>query len=190
MGAIEIKAGEMTELLNAQTAEVRAALKASPQSMKELVQGELLRRAILAEWDKRSEVAVAMERAKDQAVIDNFLNTRSQPEAAYPTVQELQSVYESNKAQFEVPPQIRIAQILIRLPKKASADETAKAGALARELGIKLEKGGDFAALARLSSQDEASKEKGGELGWLAETALTPQIRTKLSGLKAGGVGW
>ena len=189
MGSIEITARQINELVAAQNAETRKALLAQPEAVKNLILSELLRRTMLAEarnaeWEKRPDVAVAMERAKEQAVIDNYVFARAEPDAAYPSAAEIQSAYDQNLAQFQVPAQIRLAQILIRVPEKPSAEDSKRASTLAQEISQKLQRGEDFAALAGQYSQDQASKDRGGELDWLEEARLTGQIRTTVNALK------
>ena len=193
MGGTEVRADQMTDLIGAQTPEVRNALATQPDTMKDLIRAELLRRAVLGEarqagWDKRANIAIAIERAKEQALIESYLNARAEPEAAYPAAADIQSAYEKNIAQFQVPPLIRLAQILIRLPENPPAAEVQRAEATVREVSQKLSAAGDFAALARQYSQDQGSKDKGGELDWLAEANLSPLIREEAAALKPGGV--
>ena len=189
MGSIEITARQINELVAAQNAETRKVLMTQPEAVKNLILAELLRRTILAEarnaeWEKRPDVAVAMERGKEQAVIDNYVFTRAEPDAAYPSAAEIQTAYDQNLAQFTVPAQIRLAQILIRVPEKPSAEENQRASTLAKEISQKLQRGEDFAALARQYSQDQVSKDRGGELDLVEEAQLMGQIRTAVNGLK------
>lgn len=189
MGSIEITARQINELVAAQHAETRKVLMTQPEAVKNLILAELLRRTILAEarnaeWEKRPDVAVAMERGKEQAVIDNYVFTRAEPDAAYPSAAEIQTAYDQNLAQFPVPAQIRLAQILIRVPEKPSAEENQRASTLAKEISQKLQRGEDFAALARQYSQDQVSKDRGGELDLVEEAQLMGQIRTAVNGLK------
>ena len=193
MGTVELRAAQLTDLIAAQTPDVRKALAAQPEALKDLVNAELLRRSLVAEarqaqWDKRPDVALAMERARDQTMIESFVTNRSTPEAAYPSASEIQTAYDQNLAQFQVPAQIHLAQILIRLPEKPTAEDTQRADALIREVSAKVTGGGDFAALAKQYSQDQASKDKGGVLDWIPEAGLNPAIREETARLQPGGV--
>ena len=193
MGTMELRAAQLTDLIAAQTPDVRKALAAQPEALKDLVNAELLRRSLVAEarqaqWDKRPDVALAMERARDQTMIESFVTNRSTPEAAYPSASEIQTAYDQNLAQFQVPAQIHLAQILIRLPEKPTAEDTQRADALIREVSAKVTGGGDFAALAKQYSQDQASKDKGGVLDWIPEAGLNPAIREETAKLQPGGM--
>ena len=192
MGTVELRAAQLTDLIAAQTPDVRRALASQPDALKELVNSELLRRALAAEarqaqWDKRPDIALTMERAREQTMIESFVTNRATPDAAYPSASEIQAAYDGNIAQFQVPAQIQLAQILIRVPDKATAAETQRADALIREVSAKIS-GSDFAALAKQYSQDEASKDKGGVLDWLPEAGLNAAIREETARLQTGGV--
>ena len=193
MGATEVRADQITDLIAAQTPEVRKTLASQPDTIKDLIRAELLRRTVLGEarqsnLEKRANVAIAMERAREQVLIENYLNARAEPDTAYPSAAEIQSAYDKNLAQFQVPALIRLAQILIRLPENPPAAEVKRAEGILREVSQKLGGGGDFAALARQYSQDEGSKDKGGELDWIPESSLSQLIREEAAALKPGGV--
>jgi len=84
---------------------------------------------------------------------------------------KLKEMYEQKKFLYEkAPAQRRIRQIVIKLP--ADADEKANKAAKekAEALAEKLKKGGKltFADAAKQSSDDPASKGRGGDLGWRA----------------------
>jgi len=71
--------------------------------------------------------------------------------------------------------------------QKEMDDFNKAAEAKAEEILGKVISGGDFAALARQYSEDEATKEKGGELGWITEKD-NPEIMTFTKSLKPGQV--
>jgi len=189
MGSIEITTTQISSLIAAQIPETRKSFSEQPEALKNLIRNELVRRTVLgealkAEWDKRSEVIVAMERGKEQAIIDNFVANRSLPPAGFPSEAETKAAYDANIAQFRVPAQIRLAQILIRLPENANASELKRALATAQEISTKIDGGANFGELAKQYSQDETSKNIGGELEWVNENLLTPQFRTTVASLK------
>ncbi len=189
MGSIEITTTQISSLIAAQIPETRKSFSEQPEALKNLIRNELIRRTMLgealkAEWDKRSEVIVAMERGKEQAIIDNFLANRSLPPAGFPSEAETKAAYDANIAQFRVPAQIRLAQILIRLPENANASEVKRALATAQEISTKIDGGANFGELAKQYSQDESSKNNGGEIEWINENLLTPQFRTTVASLK------
>ena len=193
MGDIEITSSQINALVAAQNPETRKIFALQPEAVKNLIEAELIRRSILndaikADWDKRTDVAVAMERGRDQAIIDNYVMSRATPGIAYPSDAEIQAAYTANISRFQVPAQIRLAQILLRLPENASAAEVKRTLAQAQDISQRLDRGENFEALAKEFSQDQTTKEGGGLLDWLNESDLTPQIRTSVTGLKGNAV--
>jgi len=193
MGDVEITSSQIIALIAAQNPETRKVFASQPEAVKNLIEAELIRRSILgdalkADWDKRTDVAVAMERGRDQAIIDNFVMSRSTPPASYPSDAEIQAAYSANISRFQVPAQIRLAQILLRLPENASAAEVKRTLAQAQDLSQRLDRGENFEALAKEFSQDLTTKDGGGLLDWLNESDLTQQIRTAVAGLKGNSV--
>jgi len=57
-----------------------------------------------------------------------------------------------------------------------------------RDLYARLQKGEDFATLAKQYSDDPGSKNAGGELGWLAPGILVPEFQSQIDALKPGQV--
>jgi parvulin-like peptidyl-prolyl isomerase len=193
MGDIEITSSQINALVAAQNPETRKVFASQPEAVKNLIEAELIRRSILsdalkADWDKRTDVAVAMERARDQAIIDNFVMSRSAPPMGYPSDAEVQAAYSANISRFQVPAQVRLAQILLRLPENASAADVKRTLAQAQELSQRLDRGENFEALAKEFSQDLTTKDGGGLLDWLNESDLTQQFRTVVAGLKGNSV--
>src|SRR5690606_38077655 len=82
--------------------------------------------------------------------------------AGEPTEAELRASYESNPDRFQSAEQRRARHILVATGK--DADDKA-AASKAADIRARLEKGEDFAALARQYSDDTGSAANGGELG-------------------------
>lgn len=76
--------------------------------------------------------------------------------------------YELNKAKFDKPERLNAAHILIST--KNRSQEEAKT--LAESLRNQLDKGSDFAALARIHSEDTGTKDAGGTLGIFPRGAM------------------
>lgn len=87
------------------------------------------------------------------------------------TEEEKKVYYDGHKDQFKRPAQYRVSRIL--LPTKAKADEVRQA----------LGQGTSFEQLVKEHSIDGASKEKGGDLGWIKPGSTEPTFEEVLSGL-------
>jgi parvulin-like peptidyl-prolyl isomerase len=187
VGDTQVKIEDIRPYLEKLGVREQAALQANPQLLTQfvrsvLVQQLLLKEALAKNWDKQAEVTAAVERAKENTIAESFLVSVSEVPANFPAEEDIQKAYEANKASLLVPRQYRLAQIFIAAPKagdKAASDKT-----LARVAAVKetLRKG-DFAAVAKADSDEKASAERGGEIGWLTETQIQPEIRTQVGNL-------
>jgi len=107
---------------------------------------------------------------------------------------KLKEMYEQKKFVYEkAPPQRRLRQILVKLPHDADEKADKAARTKAEGLAEKLKrggKGGNFAELAKSSSDDSASKGRGGDLGWRARgnTNLQGEAEDKLFAAKDGAI--
>ena len=83
----------------------------------------------------------------------------------------------------------RSAQIFLPAAEstdKAKAEEAKKKiGELSAKMG---KSGADFAKFAKENSAHKESAEKGGELGWVSEEQMVPEIRRAVAGMAKGDV--
>jgi len=194
MGNIEIKTSEMLRILDAQSPEVRKQLTTGLTELDRLARSELVRQSLLAEakskgWDKKPDVTFLMERAKEQALLQLYMSDVARPPAAYPSEEEIKKAYEANKSAFAAAAQFNLAQIFLAVPengdKQAAGAAQKKAGDLAAKARVK---GADFAQLAKESSDHKDTAPKGGDLGWLAENQMLPEIRAVAEKMEKGDV--
>ena len=116
-----------------------------------LVQRLLYREAVAKKWDQSPEAKAQLERLRQSAITESYLQSVSQPPVGWPADAEVQAAYEANKASFLVPKQHRLAQIFIALPKDAEAATAERAQAKLDAIKKKLDdKEADFAALAKI----------------------------------------
>jgi hypothetical protein len=194
MGGIELTLADARKLLEKQTPEVRAQLVASPAAMEKAIRAEIMRRAVLAEaaskhWEQRPEVADLLERAREQVIVGSYVSSLTRPAADYPSEQEIKAAYEANKAALAAPVQYHVAQIYLVLPEGADKATTAAIERKAAELAKTAhEKGADFAALARKSSEHRETAANGGDMGWLSEDRIAPEMRSVIAALAPGEV--
>jgi peptidylprolyl isomerase len=194
LGAAEIKASDVKRILQTQSPEVRSQLSSSLPDLERLVRAELVRNAILTEakakgFDKRPEVIAQLDRAREQALVEAYANSIARPALEYPPEDDVKSFYEANKSAFALPVQFKVAQIFLSLPENADKARQDAANKKAQEILAQLQKGADFASLAREHSAHAESAAKGGEMGWLAESQLMPEVRTALAALAQGKLG-
>jgi parvulin-like peptidyl-prolyl isomerase len=185
VGETEVTIEEIRDGIGSLSAAEQAALERDPSLLSQVVRTLLVQRLVLQEatakqWDKQPAVKVKAERARQTAIAQSYLESVATPPETYPSEAELQAAYDANKAALLVPRQFKLAQIFIALPKEGAEKAAAKLETLKAALK---QRNADFASLARDNSDDAGSAEKGGEIGWLAENQIQPEIRARLGGL-------
>lgn len=103
---------------------------------------------------------------------------------------KLQSLYKERKFLYEkVPRELKLRQILVKLDAGASKDVEAAAQKKAADLAARAKKDG-FAVVARASSDDARTKNRGGEMGWKRQgaTSLGGAVEEKVWAGKEGDV--
>ena len=102
----------------------------------------------------------------------------------------LRQRYNEQKNRFIEPEQRLASHILINVPANANAATEKAAQARAAALAMQARApGADFAALARVNSQDEGSKNLGGDLGWLSQGVIAQKaFASALYALKSGQI--
>jgi peptidyl-prolyl cis-trans isomerase D len=96
------------------------------------------------------------------------VNAATLPEPPPADEAALRERYDQEKGRFVEPEQRLTSHILIKVAADADAATQKAAEAKAQDLLKQVRAGGDFAALARQHSED-ASKDAGGDLGWVAQ---------------------
>ena len=186
VGTQPVSASDLAPYFENFTTGQRDALKQNPAALNQTVRLLLLQQALLKEaestgWDKNPEVAEELTRLRQRAIAESYLRTVAKVPDSYPTDAEVKTVYDARKNTLLVPRQLQLAQIYVANPKtadKATEEHTrAQLDALAKKLK---QSGADFAAIARAESEESQTAARGGEVGWVAEASLQPEIRTKL----------
>ncbi len=83
------------------------------------------------------------------------------------------------------PSRYHLRQITLNLPEKADEKQEAAVRERLAALAAELKKGADFAALAAKESQDPLAPE-GGDMGWVPQNHLDPEVKKAVAGLKNG----
>lgn len=182
--ATNISADEVRAFIDALGPRERAALGKDRSLLTQHVRTMLARRLVLQElaakkWDQQPAVAEQVARARDNTLVETYLQSVSTPPANFPSEEELQKIYDGNRSAFLVPRQYQLAQVFVAVAR--DADKTAEDGArktvddVVRQLKTP---GADFSAIATATGT-----KNGGDLGWLPENDLVPDIRARVSEL-------
>jgi peptidylprolyl isomerase len=194
MGGIELRVPDIKLIIEAQSPDARKQLATNLVQFERLVRGELLRKAAIADarqkgWDKKAELQPLLDRARDQVIMAAFVSALSRPPEGYPSENEIKQFYEANKAQLMAPAQYQVAQIF--LSASDDADKTVQTDAFRKiiDIAARLDKSSaDFGKLAKEFSGHKESAEKGGEIGWVPEDQLVPEIRRAVARLTKGEI--
>ena len=100
------------------------------------------------------------------------------------TEPELQRYYQSHQNRFLIPDEYRISQILILRKARETEEDTRER---AMSVSSALKQGADFAELA-LKHSDGPEPTKGGNIGFVRQGELLPQIERALSVLEPGQI--
>ena len=99
---------------------------------------------------------------------------------------DVQQYYNEHHQQFQVPEEVRVRHILIKVPSNANAQTVAAAKAKAEDILKQIKAGGNFAELAKKYSDDPGSKTQGGELGFIQHGATVPAFDQAAFSLQPG----
>jgi peptidyl-prolyl cis-trans isomerase D len=136
---------------------------------------------------KRYENSIPEKRQLSYAIID----AASIKDRVHVTPAELKQFYDGHGDQFRVPEEVKVRHILIKTPTpgpdgKVDPKGLEAARAKAQDILNKIRGGGDFADLAKKSSEDLGSAQAGGELGWIGKGRTVPEFEKAAFGLAPG----
>ncbi len=191
-GDFVIRQADLDRLIASQPAATRQQLQ-SKQAQAEFVRQILLTRALADRarkegFDRRPDVQEELSFAIDRFLGNLYLRKVVAAGVSVPDA-EVKAYYTEHEKEFVVPAKVEARQIFIEAGKDATAEMKAKARAKAEKVRELLEKGGDFAKLAKEYSEDADSAAKGGELGTIEPGATnSPAFEKALFALKKGEV--
>jgi len=128
--------------------------------------------AINAYYEKNRINFMSEERVKLEYLL---LNLDTISETLNVSEEELLGYYDQHKSEFVVPDKKRLSHILFEIPEEATAEQIAEVEARAEDIHQRLLQGEAFDDLAKSSSEDIASANTGGDLGYL-EPGLFDQV--------------
>jgi parvulin-like peptidyl-prolyl isomerase len=192
LGDIDVTADDVRAEIAQLAPREQAALARDPALLSKTVRLLLANRLVLKEalskkWDQQPAVAAQLERIRQAALIESFLQSISSVPDGFPTEAQIQNVYEANMSAMTVPRQFQVAQIFIAAGGDKEAEDKARRKLDQVQKRLK-QPDADFAAIAAADSDDATSAGHGGDLGWLSDSQLRPEIRAQVIGLSNAGV--
>jgi peptidyl-prolyl cis-trans isomerase D len=89
---------------------------------------------------------------------------------------EVKAYYQTHPKEFLVPEQIKARHILLKIPKDADKEKIEEIRKKAEAVREKISGGEDFEKVAKKESEDEATAQKGGDLGFISRGSLNPAL--------------
>lgn len=187
-GAEHIRASQLDALIAAAPDQTRAEMEANKRAVAEEL-GKML--ALDAEAKRQGldqspafkvQMMVARDSALAKAEVEKLQNT------AKPTDAQIQSYYTAHAAEFQ---QTKLRHILVgdnETPNGPNPRTKEAALAKANDVEARLKKGEAFAAVAKETSDDPGSKDKGGELGAISPGQTVPEFESAVAKLPVGQV--
>lgn len=194
VGESEVKADDIKPLIEKLSVRDQLLLSKDPGALNNLVrelivQQLVYKEALAKKWEQQPQIAVQLDKIRQQAITQSYLDSLATPPQDYPTQADLQAAYEILKKNnaLQVPKQYHLAQVYIACPK--GSDKAVEEKALTRvDAAQKAIKAGDFAEVAKTQSDDASSSQRGGDLGFLGESQIQPEIRAAVAPLSKGSV--
>jgi peptidyl-prolyl cis-trans isomerase D len=114
------------------------------------------------------------------------LDAESIGKSIQPSEDEVRSFFEQNRRQYATQEERQASHVLIKLAPDADSGTRAQVRAKAEGLLQQLQRGADFAAVAREHSQDPGSAREGGNLGFFGREMMVKPFADAVFGMKDG----
>jgi parvulin-like peptidyl-prolyl isomerase len=155
----------------------RGGISGIPQSARQAALEDMirhrvfLRRAREAGYEERPEIRRRMERLVIAQYEEDHAPERQA--VAAPTSDEVEQAYRARIAEFTEPERLRISVMVLQSSPKASVERRQAVREKLEGFRRQIESGGvdAFAEVARLHSEDRATRHRGGESGWIRRDA-------------------
>ena len=185
-----VRAAALDDLIDHELLRVKAMTCAVPLAVSDEEVGVRLRR-----WQSRFDSPEAMVAAMQsqgiagerdlRAILAAHLQQEKYLESkigllATPTDEEARQWYDRNQASLAQPERVEVRQIFLATLDHPPEEARVKLGAALADLTAGRR---DFAALAREVSEDPATKDRGGELGWMSRDRLPADFATPIFAL-------
>jgi peptidyl-prolyl cis-trans isomerase D len=110
-------------------------------------------------------------------------------EQVRPSAEKIDDYLQEHAGELVRPKVIRVRQLFLPLPPQAGLAEQSRLAAQAQDLLRQAQTGRDFARLVDTLAQNEASRKKSGDLGYLTRGQNLPEWEKVAFSLRAGQVG-
>jgi peptidylprolyl isomerase len=187
-GSVALSGSDVRALVQALPEAERKVAASDAGALERLLRNEIASRALLADarakgFEKQADTQAQLGRVRDEALLRLWLASQSAVPASYPAEADIKAAYDANQKALLAPTQYRLAQVYIALPADAAPLALAlrKAGEVAGKVAS-----GDFGKLAQEYSEHAESAARNGDMGYLPDNQLAPEVLAAVRTLKVG----
>ncbi len=101
---------------------------------------------------------------------------------------QIQKFYNKNKGSYAVPEQIKLRMIVLREGVAGDVPGTENKAQTAEEIRQKIVSGAEFARMAEMYSEDDGTRDTGGDWGWVERGTLNEELSNVAFSLGVGQV--
>ncbi|MDQ2869007.1 MAG: peptidylprolyl isomerase [Verrucomicrobiota bacterium] len=178
--------GDVARLVIAQ-AVLRERVKIAPNVDREFA-------AMRGEFAEKFESALANDGLTDGSLRRMLADTTSEADAAENAIAhdlsvsdaEVADFYHAHANEFLAPLRLHVRHIFFAAPTGYPAEVFAAKRAALADAQKRLARGEDFEKVAAAVSEDDASKSKGGDLGWITHERIPPEFFDAVTKLQPG----
>jgi hypothetical protein len=120
---------------------------------------------------------------RDRAWLDGQIAPQLQPNET-----EARRYFDEHRPDFQEPLRLRVSHLFLAAPEGYPAEVIEAKRALVADLAKRLANGESFPALVAEFSEDEATKKRGGDLGYFAEERMLPAVFAAARQLRPGDI--
>ena len=192
IGDTEITSEFLDRVIGYYDANKQKAVKENPQFkatlLKRFVQDMVVARIAKEKGlDKLPDVKEQMELVMNDFLAEEYLNKEIFSKITV-SEEDARQYYQVHKNEYMKPEMVRARHIQISVEKSATEDRKKIAREKAETILKRIRNGEEFATLAAEFSDDAASKEKGGDLGFFTKGMMNPDFANAAFALSPGEV--
>ena len=192
IGEKNITLSDFNNILTFYDPEKQKMIEKNPQMKEQLLQ-QMVQALVISQvakqsgFDAKPDIKEQLDLLKNSFLANEYLK-REVVQNVTVSDHEVKTYYDTNKDEFKTPEMVRARHILFVVEASAPAEEKKKVNEKAAETLKKIKGGEDFAKLASELSGDPGSKQKGGDLGFVARGKTVKPFEDALFSLKPGEV--
>jgi len=123
-----------------------------------------------------------------EKIIVQALRQSKMTESFVVSPNQIQSFYDKNRPAYTLPEQVKLRMIVLREGNSGDIISGANKDQVAEEIREKLKTGAEFDRMAQMYSEDEATRDAGGDWGWIERSTLNEQLTKTAFTLKPGEI--